>query len=347
MKTIPKLLLVYVAAMLTIPAFSQKTWTFEPLANKSVQYKGDLAEGAVISDLSWASTSSMACWPATENTYFTGNHVFYVTSIPPHAELTLTVIPDDPNQNMSIYGYQVGLNNTLMPPDIATCVACESERKWDRPKTGRTQDHTRSIYFNSTTDSYRIVIGVAGANGLKTGKFKLKVVLKADVPSNEIQQEVVTKKITLTGNTTTIKGNLSEGVIMNDLSWASTSSMACWPATQNLKFNGNHVLYETETPTNMDIKVTVIPDNTSANFSIYTIQTGTGKSELPPDIGSCSACEAEHKWDYPKRNKTQDHTRFVEINSFQGPWRLVIGVVGADKLTTGGYTLKIEMTPMQ
>jgi len=325
----------------------QKTWTFESQANKVLLYKGDLSQGAVIPDLSWASTSNNACWPATENTYFNGNHIFYVTSIPAHAELTVTVIPDDPSQNMSIYGFQDGLGHTALPPNISSCVACESERKWDRPKVGKTQDHTRSIYFNSTTDSYRIVIGVVGAEGLQTGTFKIKVDLKADVPNIAVQQEVITKKITLSGNTTTLKGNLQDGVIIQNLDWASTSNMACWPGTQNTKFRGNHVFYETEVPTNMDIKITVIPDDVKANFSIYTIQTGVGRTDLPPNITTCTACEAEHFWDYPKKGKTQDHTRFVELNSFSGPWRLVIGVVGAETLTTGAYTLKIEMTPMK
>lgn len=341
-----KIKFLFILSFIVINSFAQKTWTFPATPNKVMLYKGDLAQGALIEDLSWASTSSNACWPATENSYFRGNHVFYTTTIPPRAELTVTVIPDDKNANMSIYGFQVGINSTLLPPNITTCVTCESERKWDRPKVGKTQDHTRSIFFNSTTDSYRIVIGVAGADGLQTGTFKLKVDLKAAEENNAPQSAVTAKKIALTGNLTTVTGNLNQGVKINDLSWASTSSMACWPATQNSKFTGNHVLYTLEMPTNLNFKITVVPADPNANFSIYTIQDGIGKTDLPPNIATCTSCEAEHKWDYKKAGKTQDHTRILNIDSFQGPWRLVIGVVGADGLTSGDYTLKIETSPM-
>ena len=340
-------LLAITILMISTGLMAQKTWKVPETPNKAMLYKGDLAEGAVIEDLSWASTSSNACWPATENTYFRGNHVFYVTTIPPKAELTVTVIPDDKNANMSIYGFQMGLNTTEMPPNIASCVTCESERKWDRPKAGKTQDHTRSIWFNSTTESYRIVIGVAGADGLKTGTFKVKFDLKAEIADNTPQAAVTATPITLTGNATSVTGNLKNGVEIKDLSWASTSSMACWPGTQDKKFRGNHVLYTVEMPANLDIKFTVIPADRNANFSIYTIQTGVGKTELPPNVSTCLACEAEHKWDYPKKGKTQDHTRFIETNSLQGPWRFIIGVVGADYLKTGDFTLKIETSPMK
>lgn len=326
---------------------AQKTWAVPETPNQVKAYTGDLSTGAPLSTLDWASTSSMACWPATENTYFNGNHVFYVTTIPAKAELTVTVIPDDPNVNLSIYGYQVGKGNNAMPPNISSCVACESERKWDRPRVGKTQNHTRSVYFNSTTNDYRIVIGVAGANGLKTGTFKVKFDLKADVPSNTPQATVTAKKFNLTGNGGTLKGNLSEGVIIQDLSWASTSSMACFPATQNTKFRGKHVLYQTTVPANMNIKVTVIPDNVNDDMSVYTIMDGVGNTALPPDISTCSSCEAEHKWDRPKAGKTQDHTRILNFDSFGGEYRLVIGVAGANGLDKGAYTLKIEMTPMK
>ncbi|PLX10387.1 MAG: hypothetical protein C0594_05065, partial [Marinilabiliales bacterium] len=68
-------------------------------------------------------------------------------------------------------------------------------------------------------------------------------------------------------------------------------------------------------------------------------------NSIVPELSSCVSCEAEHKWDYPKRGRTQDHTRtisgFVAINN---PYKVVIGVVGAKGLKTGGYTLKISIT---
>ena len=85
------------------------------------------------------------------------------------------VIPEDPNANMSIYGYQDSVNNTVYPPELSSCVSCEADYKWDYPKRGKTQDNTRTVFFNAINNPYRIVIAVVGANGLKTGAFKIEI----------------------------------------------------------------------------------------------------------------------------------------------------------------------------
>lgn len=78
---------------------------------------------------------------------------------------------------MSIYGYQVAPNNFSLPANLASCTSCEAEHKWDRPKKGKTQDHTRSITFNAIKNPYRIVTGVSGPKGAQ-GEFDLKFDLK-------------------------------------------------------------------------------------------------------------------------------------------------------------------------
>ena len=75
-------------------------------------------------------------------------------------------------------------------------------------------------------------------------------------------------------------------------------------------------------------------------MSLYAYQDGTTKSVYPPDVNSCVTCEADHKWDYPKKGKTQDHTRTVYVNAINNPYRIVIGVAGADGLTTGGFKIR-------
>ena len=44
--------------------------------------------------------------------------------------------------------------------------------------------------------------------------------------------------------TVSIRGDFSSGVVIQDLSWASRSSTACFPATQNLKFRANMYFLE-------------------------------------------------------------------------------------------------------
>ena len=145
---------------------------------KTVSVGGKLEEGAPIEDLSWAATSSMACWPATQNTKFRGNHVLFATQLPPNSVLSIKVVPKDPAADLSLWGYQVGPDNFRLPPKIESAVACEAEHKWDRPKKGRTQDHTRTIEFNSIKNPYQVVIGVAGPKDVKAGEFTLEITLK-------------------------------------------------------------------------------------------------------------------------------------------------------------------------
>ena len=138
-----------------------------------------LESGAPLTDLAWASTSSMACFPATENAKFRGNHVFFAATMPARSELVVKVIPKNPAQDVSLYGYQVGATIFTLPPAINRAVSCEYDARWDRPKAGRTQDHTRSIKFtNPTGNTYNILVAVSGPEAARSGEFSLEFDLK-------------------------------------------------------------------------------------------------------------------------------------------------------------------------
>ncbi len=312
--------------------------------NEVTKAKGDLAEGRVISDLSWASNSSVACFPGTQNAKFTGNHVLHGFKIPPYSEVEIKLIPTDKSANMSLYGYQVGATSYPVVPDLPRCVSCEADHKWDYPKRGKTQDHTRSIFFNAIKNPYNIFIGVAGADGLKKGTYTLEINLKSRVTNTAEQQQLkVYSASSEKGATKAYKGNLKDGVKVHDLSWASNSSVACFPATQNLKFTGNHVHFVTEIPPRSKMTITLIPANKSANMSLYAYQVGTTSKAMVPNLSSCVTCEADHKWDYPKRGKKQDHTRSVWLNSVNNPYKVVVGVAGADGLSDGEFVIQIKI----
>jgi len=264
--------------------------------------------------------------------------------MPVYAEMKITVIPDDKNANFSIYAYQVGTANYSIQPNLGSCVACEAEHKWDYPKKGKTQDHTRTVELNSLYEPYNVVIGVAGADGLTTGAYTLKIELTAESSVTEAQKPL--KMYTAgaeIGKVISYIGNLNDGVPIVDLSWASKSSMACFPATQNSKFRGNHFIYITEQPTYTEMEITVIPDDPSQNMSGWAYQVATTNNSYPPEIGSCVECEADYKWDYPKKGKTQDHTRKVVLTSLYEPYKVVIGVAGADDSNNGKFTIKISV----
>lgn len=153
------------------------------------------------------------------------------------------------------------------------------------------------------------------------------------------------KPIPFTNGNGVLTGNLNQGAPMADLSWAWKSNVACFPETQKQKFTGNHVLYYTDLPAYSEMEVTVVPKDRNANFSIYAYQVGqVTDNKIVPNLTSCTRCEADHKWDYKKKGKTQDHTRTVtNLLAIANPFQVVIGVVGADGLAEGEYELHIKL----
>ncbi|MBR9921544.1 MAG: hypothetical protein GYB31_11960 [Bacteroidetes bacterium] len=170
----------------------------------------------------------------------------------------------------------------------------------------------------------------------------LPIIMKA-------QDHIVTSLEWEANQTQEVKGNLEEGAPMEDLSWAWDGANACFPGTQSHKFTGNHVLYIIPLPSYSQMEVRVIPEDKNANFSLYAYQTGTGPNPpIVPNLPSCVRCEVDHKWDYKRRGKTQDHTRTVtDLLATKNPYQVVIGVVGAEGLDSGAYTLQIKMIKLK
>ncbi len=179
MKNIISLLLFIFT--LTMNAQDQPTvYKVEPVPNQDVAYTGNLNQGIVLDDLSWAWSSQNACFPETQKQKFTGKHVFFTGIIPKYSEITVTVIPKDPNANFSVYAYEIGVNSNDLVPNLPRCIRCEADHKWDRPKRGKTQDHTRIVSdLVAINNPYRMVIGVTGADGLEEGEFTLVISTKS------------------------------------------------------------------------------------------------------------------------------------------------------------------------
>ncbi len=158
-----------------------KVYAIEPIPNDKVAYTGNLAEGTLLDDLSWAWNSSNACFPETQKSKFTGKHLFFTGIIPKYSEMEVTVIPKDPNANFSIYAYEIGANSNALVPNLPSCIRCEADHKRERNFSGKEpQDHTRKVTdLIAINNPYRVVIGVTGADGLSEGEFTLVVSMKS------------------------------------------------------------------------------------------------------------------------------------------------------------------------
>lgn len=175
-----KALLLFIFPLFFLAPTDHAPIVVELQANGTTTVSGNLNEGHSMDDLSWAWDSSNACFPATQKQKFTGSHVLYTTIIPKYTEMEVKVIPRDPTQNFSIYAYEVGVTNESVVPDLPSCIRCEVDHKWDRPHRGKTQDHTRTAKnLIALSNSYRVVVGVVGAEGLSDGAYDLEFIVNS------------------------------------------------------------------------------------------------------------------------------------------------------------------------
>jgi hypothetical protein len=149
----------------------------ELVPNQTVEVEGNLSQGQIMPDLSWAWNSSVACFPATEQDHFQGQHVLYIVDIPPYSELTITVIPTDNKADFSLYAYQAGqITGRNLVPQLSSCIRCEADYRWDRPVRGRRQDHTRTVRdILAINRPYQALIAVVGPKGMQEGDFRLQI----------------------------------------------------------------------------------------------------------------------------------------------------------------------------
>jgi len=152
--------------------------TIESVGNKTVTVQGSLKNGAKLKSLAWAWNSANACFPQTQAARFTGNHVFYVTELPPHSIMTVTVKPKNDSTNLSLYGYQIGLEKVILPEDLQYCVTCEADHERQYLRRGEVRTSTRTMRFNAIGNGYKVFIGVAGASELTEGDYTLEITLK-------------------------------------------------------------------------------------------------------------------------------------------------------------------------
>ena len=145
---------------------------------QKVEVTGNLNAGKVI-PLRWANSSQVACFPATRNQEFEGNHVFYRAELPKYSTLVITLIPTGKHR-INLYGIRQSTQADYqeIPPNIHSAV-CDSDYplyagKTDLSKGGENQD----LEFMAINNPYSILIGVAGAVGVKEGDFKLQVEIR-------------------------------------------------------------------------------------------------------------------------------------------------------------------------
>ena len=136
-----------------------------------------------------------------------------------------------------------------------------------------------------------------------------------------------------------VDGDLSDGSVLDNLDWADQSDVACWPGTENLNFTGAHLLYWIDQPEDTTLTAGVSPD-VDVDVSIYVLQMGTTRFEVPPDVVSVVSCEAG----YDQTNDSNPgESETAAVIATTNPYNVVIGVAGAGGATSGGFTLTVSL----
>jgi hypothetical protein len=169
-----------ITVLLVLHSIASAQWpsnvTVVDTNNDSIVVRGDLAKGAPMADLSWAWSSSNACFPSTQSSKFKGHHVFFALTMPTQCEMKISVTPTDPSADLSVYAYRLTNSEYLLVPDLRSCITCEADHKWDGNWKNRVQTSERRVSMqNPGKDMYNILIGVSGPAAATSGTFDLKV----------------------------------------------------------------------------------------------------------------------------------------------------------------------------
>lgn len=336
-------LVLGVVSLQTAAAGAPKAQAVTVASGKLASVKGKLASGNPV-DLAFAAKSSMACWPAPKNEHFSGNHVFFTTALPAKSVMKIKARPTKLDADISLYAYQVGVGDTTLPPAISSAVACEASYGSNSISAPYNPGAEEKVELNATTNAYNVVIGVAGAQGLKKGDFTLEIDLVTAAPPPTGVITAATPISVASGKTSSVEGKINKGVQI-DLTWAANSSVACFPATSFDQFDGSHVMYQFDLPKYTTATVELIPKAATLDLNLYAYSVGATSTVLPPNVPSCVTCEASYGTNSISNRFNPGGAEKVELVAINNPYRVFVGVAGAQKVTQGSFELKVTLKP--
>ena len=279
---------------------------------------------------------------------FDGNHTYYSLEepMPPNSILTLTLTPE-PGVDVNLYGYQIGQTSFAVPPAVPSVVACEASypaSPFVDANPGELE--TISFYNPSDTASYNIFYAVAGAHGATSGGYTLEAQLHVGAthceealpgqthsswPSNVEQLSVGAAGL----GSLDVAGDLAAGACMN-LAFASNSSVACFPATQDASFQGNQVFYAFVMPPASEATISLTSANATAN--LYGYMNGDDTYMVPPHVPSTITCEAS----IPPVTDVASDTIYFQ-NTADVPRNILLAVSGENGAVTGEFDLNVDV----
>ena len=141
-----------------------------PTTQPSFSFEDRLDNGAPI-DLGFA--EEIYCFPATENENFNGHHI--LTDFTQNARTSVTVlVTPESRTDVSLYVIQTGIGTQTWPPNISGGGGTICEVSYDQ-KTDNNPGTPEGLTIPGWEYDYRLIIGVAGAQGATQGAFKVEI----------------------------------------------------------------------------------------------------------------------------------------------------------------------------
>ena len=136
----------------------------------------------------------------------------------------------------------------------------------------------------------------------------------------------------------TFAGDIANGLAI-DLAWAADSSVACWPTTEDVNFDGNHVFFRLSQPEQSVLRATLRPTD-GADLSLYVLQFGEGSEQLPPAVSQAVTCEAGYD---QSNDSNPGDSEAAAVTATTNAYDLIIGVAGAGGQQAGAFSLQLAL----
>lgn len=167
------------------------------------------------------------------------------------------------------------------------------------------------------------------------------------IPEPQPNFPSITQVAALTsGSPLTLTGDLTGGILMEDLSWAALSNVACFPGTRFVEFQGHQVYYQVDIPQGQELYVTVTPTGDRQRINLFGYLHFDG-SNTPP-LTSVTSCEAGYELyaGTPDLTKPGEAQQISFAQAVNRDFTVFVGVSGAKDVVTGTYDLTFEIKPM-
>jgi hypothetical protein len=341
----------------SVPAANPSAWpgdvTQLTLANGATTLSGDLSSGKKPCTLSWASQSNVACWPGPDDSHFKGNHVFYALKepVPPKSQVTVKVKPKA-GVDVNLYGFWTGTDWFYTPPYLPSVGACEASYPaslTNEPNPG--EEETVTFLNPSATNSYNYFFAVAGdeTNG-ESGAYDIDVTVATAPPefcsetlpgSSYSSWPSSVAQLTLDDSgQATAAGDLAAGSCTH-LGFAQQSDVACFPATQVDRYQGNQQFFALAEPIPGRSKVTVTATpKPGVDVNLYGFLTGTNDFPVPPRVPGVVSCEVSDSAGAKNPGVAQS---ISFQNTSANPFNLFWAVAGPKGVLAGQFDVSVAV----